>query len=106
MPLEPYRRRVIGSRHGFGSFQTVIYYFMYNLPRCSTMLVTARVRRVGNSLSIVIPAENARSEKISEGDVVQIEIQKKVNIQELFGSLKSTKSSQRAKDEARSGWGE
>jgi antitoxin component of MazEF toxin-antitoxin module len=68
------------------------------------MQVTARVRRVGNSLSIVIPAERARAEKIAEGDVVQVEIQKKVNIQDLYGSLKSRKSSQTAKDEARSGW--
>jgi antitoxin component of MazEF toxin-antitoxin module len=79
---------------------------MYNLPSCSILQVTARVRRVGNSLSVVIPAEKAKAEKISEGDMVQIEIQKKVNIQDLFGSLKSGRSSQRAKDEARSGWGD
>jgi antitoxin component of MazEF toxin-antitoxin module len=60
---------------------------------------------VGNSLSIVIPAEKARAERIEEGDVVQVEIQKKVNLQDLFGSLKSRKSSQTAKDEAKSGWG-
>ncbi len=70
------------------------------------MQVTARVRRVGNSLSIVIPAEKARAERITEGDVVQVEILKKVNIRELFGSLKSRKSSQTAKNEARAGWGE
>lgn len=68
------------------------------------MQVTAKVRRVGNSLSIVIPAEKARAERIEEGDVVQVEIQKKVNIQDLFGSLKSRKSSQAAKDDAKSGW--
>ncbi len=68
------------------------------------MQVTAKVRRVGNSLSIVIPAEKARAERIEEGDVVRVEIQKKVNIQDLFGSLKSRKSSQAAKDDAKSGW--
>ena len=68
--------------------------------------VTAKVRRVGNSLSIVIPAEKARAEKIAEGDIVRVEIKKKVNLEDLFGSLKSHKSSQVAKDEARSGWGE
>lgn len=70
------------------------------------MQVTARVRRVGNSLSIVIPADKAKVGKIAEGDIVQVEIQKKVNIQELFGSLKTRKDSQTAKDEAKSGWGE
>jgi len=70
------------------------------------MEVTGRVRRVGNSLSVVIPAEKAKAEKITEGDIVQIELQKKVRIEDLFGSLKSPKSSQKAKEEARSGWGE
>jgi len=70
------------------------------------MQVTGRVRRVGNSLSVVIPADKAKAEKITEGDVVEIELQRKVRIEDLFGSLKSRKSSQRAKDEARSGWGE
>jgi antitoxin component of MazEF toxin-antitoxin module len=68
------------------------------------MQVTAKVRRVGNSLSIVIPAEKARIERIEEGDVVRVEIQKKVNLEDLFGSLKSRRSSQAAKDEAKSGW--
>jgi len=68
------------------------------------MQVTAKVRRVGNSLSIVIPAEKARIERIEEGDVVQVDILKKVNIQDLFGSLKSSKSTQAAKNEAKSGW--
>lgn len=62
------------------------------------------MRKVGNSLSIVIPADRARAEKISEGDVVRVDIQKKVNLEELFGSLRTRKSSQVAKDEARAGW--
>jgi len=67
--------------------------------------VTARVRRVGNSLSVVIPADRAKAERIVEGDIVQIEVLKKVRIEDLFGSLKSRRTSQSAKDEARSGWG-
>jgi len=70
------------------------------------MQVTAKVRRVGNSLSIIIPAEKAKAEEIAEGDIVQIDIQKKVRIEDLFGSLKSRKSSQKAKDEAKAGWDE
>ena len=56
-------------------------------------------------LSIVIPALKVRDEKIAGGDIVKIDIQKRVNIQDLFGSLKSRRSSQVAKDEVRSGWG-
>ena len=67
--------------------------------------MTARVRRVGNSLSVVIPADRAKAERIVEGDIVQIEVLKKVRIEDLFGSLKSRRTSQSAKDEARSGWG-
>ncbi len=69
-----------------------------------SMKVTARVRRVGNSLSIVIPAEEARVQKISEGDVVEIEIEKKVNLKDLFGSVKFSKSAQEMKDEDRKAW--
>lgn len=54
----------------------------------------------------MIPSEEAKAHRIAEGDVVELEIQRKVNIQDLFGSLKSRKSSQIAKDEARAGWGE
>ncbi|MHB2036794.1 MAG: AbrB/MazE/SpoVT family DNA-binding domain-containing protein [Nitrososphaerales archaeon] len=68
------------------------------------MRISAKVRRVGNSLGVVIPSEEAKAYKINEGDVVEIEIQKKVNLQDLFGSLKPRKSSQKAKDEARSDW--
>ena len=68
------------------------------------MQVTAKVRRLGNSLGIVIPAEKARVGRIEQGDMVQVEIQKILNIEELFGALKSNKSSQLAKDEAKSGW--
>ena len=67
--------------------------------------MTTRIRRVGNPLSVVIPADRAKAERIAEGDIVQIEVQKKVRIEDLFGSLKSRRTSQNAKDEARSGWG-
>jgi len=68
--------------------------------------VTAKVRRVGNSLSVVMPVEKAKALKLAEGDIVILEIRRKVNIQDLFGSLKSRKTSQMVKNEARSGWGE
>ena len=70
------------------------------------MRVTTRVRRVGNSLSIVIPAEEARAQRIAEGDMVQIEIKKRINIKDLFGSVKFKKSAQEMKDEDKKGWGD
>ena len=70
------------------------------------MKVTSKVRRVGNSLSIVIPAEDAKAQQIREGDVVQVEIQRKVNIKDLFGSVKFSKTAQEIKDEDRKSWGD
>jgi antitoxin component of MazEF toxin-antitoxin module len=70
------------------------------------MKITSRVRRVGNSLSIVIPAEEAKAQKLNEGDVVLVEIQRKVNMKDLFGSVKFSKSAQEMKDEDRKGWGD
>ena len=70
------------------------------------MQVTARVRRVGNSLSIAIPAGEARAQRISEGDVVEIEIRKKINIKDLFGSVEFRKSAQEMKDEDKKAWGD
>ena len=70
------------------------------------MKVTSRVRRVGNSLTIVIPADEAKAQKISEGDIVEVDIQRKVNIKDLFGSVKFSKSAQEMKDEDRRGWGD
>ena len=69
------------------------------------MNILARVRKVGNSLSIVIPGDEARAQKISEGDIVELAIKKKVKPEQLFGSVKFSKSSQEMKDEDRRGWG-
>ena len=70
------------------------------------MKVTTRVRRVGNSLSILIPADEAKAQKLAEGDVVEIEIEKKANIKDLFGSVKFSTSAQELKDEDRKAWGD
>ena len=68
--------------------------------------IISKVRRVGNSLTVIIPSEEARAQHISEGDVVQIEIERRVNIKDLFGTVKFSKSSQEMKDEDRRGWGD
>lgn len=65
------------------------------------MKVTAQVTRTGNSLSILIPADEVKTHQIKEGDVVEIEIVKKANIKDLFGSVKFRKSAQEMKDEDR-----
>ena len=80
-------------------------YSTYNLTMCGRKIIS-KVRRVGNSLTVVIPAEEAKARQINEGDVVQIEIQRKVNIRDLFGSVRFSKTSQEMKEEDRKkGWG-
>lgn len=72
----------------------------------SDMKASARVRKIGNSLGVVIPSEEAKRSGIKEGDVVEIEIQRRVSFKELFGSAKFSKSTDELVKEAREGWGE
>ena len=68
-----------------------------------TNKIISKVRRIGNSLAVVIPAEQANAQQIKEGDVIQIEIQRLVNLKDLFGSVKFSRSSQEMKNEDRRG---
>lgn len=68
------------------------------------MRVQGRVRRIGNSLGVVIPSDEVERHGISEGDLVELEVERKVNLKQFFGSLKFSKGTQQMKEEARSGW--
>jgi len=69
------------------------------------MKVRATVRRFGNSLGVVIPTDEAEKHGIRAGDEVELEVEKRVNLKELFGSMKFSKSAQEMKDEDRRAWG-
>ena len=70
----------------------------------SDMKVTAVVRRFGNSLGVVIPSEEASKSGLKPGDSVELEIMRRVNLRDLFGSMKFSKTAQQIKDEDREGW--
>jgi len=70
------------------------------------MKVSARVRRIGNSLGIIIPKEEASRKKLKEGDIVEIELLRRTHMKEMFGSVKFRRTAQELKDESRAGWGE
>jgi antitoxin component of MazEF toxin-antitoxin module len=70
------------------------------------MRVQARVRRIGNSLGVVIPKEEAKLHDLREGDLVAIEIEREAGLDRLFGSLTFSKTTQELKDEMRSDWGD
>ncbi|MBI2936912.1 MAG: AbrB/MazE/SpoVT family DNA-binding domain-containing protein [Thaumarchaeota archaeon] len=70
------------------------------------MRVRGRVRRVGNSLGVVIPKDEAERHNLAEGDLVELEVERRINLEEMFGSLKFSKSTQQMKEESRAGWGD
>ena len=69
-----------------------------------SMRVRGRVTKIGNSLGIVIPSDEVRRHGLKEGDFVQLDVEKRVNLAELFGSVKFSKTTQELKDELRQGW--
>lgn len=82
------------------------YYLMYNYTGALTLRVRGVVRKIGNSLGLIIPAEEVQNHKIREGDVVELEVEKRVNLKDMFGSLKLSRTSQELKDETRRDWGD
>jgi len=66
----------------------------------------AVVKRIGNSLGVLIPKEVVERTGIREGDSVEIQLTRKVNLREMFGAASFTKSSQELKDELREEWGD
>ncbi len=70
------------------------------------MKVGTRIKKIGNSLGIIIPKEEADREKIKEGDLVEVEVLRCINLEEMFGSVKFRKTAQELKDEMRREWGE
>jgi antitoxin component of MazEF toxin-antitoxin module len=68
------------------------------------MKIKTIVRPWGSSLGIILPKEMVHSENLKPREEVFIEIIKKQDISQLFGTLKSKKSAQELKNEARKGW--
>jgi antitoxin component of MazEF toxin-antitoxin module len=50
-----------------------------------------KVKRVGNTLCVVIPSKVAKTIKIDQDDMVTIEIQKQVDIQDFFWLVENSK---------------
>jgi len=80
-----------------------MYNSMYNY--CGNGMVRAVVRRWGNSFGVVLPKEAVRKHRLSESDIVDIQIVATVRpVHKLFGTLKTRKSAQKMKDESRAIW--
>ena len=68
-------------------------------------MVNAVVKKWGNSYGVILPVKIVRENDLSENEIIEIQIKKKVrNIKALYGTLKLDKSTQKIKDELREGW--
>ena len=70
------------------------------------MIIKAKVREWGHSLGIIIPKNVVSKENIKSEDEVIVEIRKKQDVMDLFGTLKFKRSAQQMKDEGRKSWGD
>lgn len=71
----------------------------------SCLMPMIKLRRWGNSLAAIIPAEFARERGLREGDEVFIEFDKKAAIRRAWGMAKGLKiDAQKMKDEDRDAW--
>ena len=79
------------------------------ITKCITLpgdrLVKAVVKKWGNSYGIILPVKIVRNFELTENDVIDVQIKKKVkSIETLFGVYKTRRSAQKIKDEMRAGW--
>lgn len=66
------------------------------------MAIQTKVKKWGNSIGIIIPAEVIRGLNLNPDEEVIIEIEKKGNIlKEMFGTMKSNKTARQILDESR-----
>lgn len=67
---------------------------------------TGVVKRWGNSMALIIPADTVKTRKIAEGEEVVFTLTKVADLSYVFGTLKRKPglSGQQFKDEAKAGW--
>lgn len=69
------------------------------------MAVEVKLKRWGNSMAVIVPSEFVEKQELKEDDSFFIEIVRKADISEIFGSIKKRKmSGQEFKDTIRKGW--
>ena len=67
-------------------------------------MVFVTLRRWGNSLGLVLPKEVVVSKHLRPNERVLIDVKPAKKIEDLFGSVKFSKSAQALKEELRRGW--
>ncbi|MEK6874784.1 MAG: hypothetical protein AABX52_03490 [Nanoarchaeota archaeon] len=68
------------------------------------MVTELTVKRIGNSLGILLPKSFVEREHLQEDCKILVQITKKADIRDIFGIVKRDMSGQEFKDETRKGW--
>jgi antitoxin component of MazEF toxin-antitoxin module len=68
------------------------------------MELKTEVRRVGNSLGLLIPSKQAKKDGIAEGDGVMVRITPIPSKSRFFGAARNLPGGQSVKDEERKDW--
>ena len=68
------------------------------------MEIEVKAKKWGDSIGVIIPKEIVEQEKIKPNDKLNIIIAKKADLSRFFGTLKTKKSTQEMKDDARRIW--
>ena len=68
------------------------------------MEIEVKAKKWGDSIGVIIPKEVVEQEKIKPNDKLNIIIAKKTDLSRFFGTLKTKKSTQEMKDDARRIW--
>ena len=61
-------------------------------------------KKWGDSMAIIIPRPIVETERIKLNQKLHVVISKEVDLSDLFGKFKTSKTAQQLKDEARKGW--
>jgi len=71
------------------------------------MAVEVKLKRWGNSMAVIVPNKIIEEKNLKENDSIIIEVVKKADLSEVFGSIKEKDrkmSGQQMKDMVRKGW--
>lgn len=68
-----------------------MYDLRYNLT--SSKMVRAVVRRIGNSLGVIIPKDEADRKGLTEGDEVDLDVRKALTLEDVRGMFRDSELS-------------
>lgn len=68
------------------------------------MAIEVKLKKFGNSIGILLPEKIVKEKRLKHNEKVLIDIFKKANLTDIFGSLKLKMSAQKMKDESRKIW--